>query len=148
MPYTTTYVDDGKGVHKTGSGIVTGLELFSSALQGGSLDEASARKLRYGLVDFSETTEMKVTSEDIGRIVEINRKLASLTPGAFVAIVAPTALPYAMARLWHTFSVDLGWKASVFHTRADAIVWLRKELVRRAGSVAILDEFPSLEEDH
>jgi hypothetical protein len=147
MPYTTTYVDDGKGVHKTGSGIVTGLEMFSSAMRGGNLDEASARKLRYGLIDFSATTEMDVTPEDIRRIVETNRKLASFTPGALVAVVAPTSLPYALARLWHTFSVDLGWKASVFHARADAIVWLRKELVMRAGSVTILDQFPSLEEE-
>jgi hypothetical protein len=147
MPYTTIYVDDGKGVRKTGSGIVTGLEMFSSAMQGGSLDEASARKLRYGLIDFSEATEMKVTPEDIGRIVEMNRKLASFTPGALVAVIAPTPLPYALARLWHTFSVDLGWKANVFHTRADAVAWLRKELVMRAGSVTILDQFPSLEEE-
>ena len=147
MPYTTTYVDDGKGIHKTGSGIVTGLEVFSSAMQGVSLDEPSARKLRYGLIDFSETTEMKVTPDDIRRIVEMNRKLASFTPGALVAVIAPTALPYAIARLWHTFSVDLGWKANVFHTRADAIAWLRKELVRRAASVDILDQFPSMEEE-
>jgi hypothetical protein len=144
MPYTTSYVDEGKGVLKTGSGIVTGLEIFSSALQEGH-DEARARKLRYGLVDFSAVVEMKVTPEDIRRIVEVNRTLAAFTPGAFVAIIAPGPLPYALARLWHTFSDDLGWKANVFHSRPDAISWLRKQFLSPDGSGAALDEFPFLQ---
>ncbi|SRR5260221_7403323 len=144
MPYTTSYIDDGKGVHKTGSGIVTGLEIFSSAIQE-SRDEARSRKLRYGLVDFSGVTEMRVTPEDIRRIVEMNRKLATFTPRALVAIVAPTPLPYAMARLWHTLSDDLGWKTNVFHARPDAIAWLRKELLSQEGSSAALEQFPSLQ---
>ena len=145
MPYTTSYVDDGKGVLKTGSGIVTGLEIFSSALQEGH-DEARARKLRYGLVDFTGVVEMKVTPEDVRRIVETNRTLASYTPGAFVAIIAPDSLPYAIARLWHTFSSDLGWKANVFHSRPDAIAWLRKQFLSQDESGAVLDQFPFLQQ--
>jgi hypothetical protein len=143
MPYTTSYVDDGRGMHKMGSGLVTGLELLSSALEQ-SLDEARARKLRYGLVDFSETTDMNVTPADIRRLVEMNRKTASYTPGAFIAIVAPSPLPYALARLWHTLADDLGWNANVFHTRSDAIAWLRKQLLSREDSDATLSQYPSL----
>lgn len=143
MPYTASYVDDGKGVHKTGTGLVTGLEIFSIALQE-SMDEARARKLRYCLVDFTAVTDMKVTPEDIRRIVEMNRKTATYTPGALVAIVAPPGLPYAMARLWHTLADDLGWKSNVLHNRADAVAWLRKEFEAAAGSDAILELFPSL----
>ncbi len=76
----------------------------------------------------------------IRRIVEMNRKTALLTPGALVAIVAPSPLPYAMARLWHTLADNIGWKAGVFHARPDAIAWLRKELQLQAGTEAILDE--------
>jgi len=144
MPYTTCYVDHGKGVHKTGSGIVTGLEIFSDAVQD-PLDEDRARKLRYGLVDFTGVTEMKVTPEDVRRIVEMNRKMAVLTPGALVALVAPAPLPYAIARLWHTLSDDLDWKSNVFHARPDAIAWLRDELLQQYGSPAALEQFPSLE---
>jgi len=143
MPYTTTYVDDGKGMHKYGTGMVTGLELISSALEQ-SLDETRVRKLRYGLVDFSGATDMNVTPTDIRRLVEMNRKTASMTPGAFIAIVAPSPLPYAMARLWHTLSDDLGWNANVFHTRPDAISWLRKHLLSRDDSDPELRQYPSL----
>jgi len=144
MPYTTVYVDNGKGLHKTGSGVITASEIFARAMQE-SRDEPRARMLRYGLVDFSEVTEMKITPNDIRQVVEMNRNLAALTPGALVAIVAPTPLPYAMARLWHTFSDDLGWKAFVFHNRPDAIAWLRKEILAKEGSSAALDEYPSLQ---
>jgi hypothetical protein len=143
MPYTTTYVDDGKGVHKTASGIVTGLDIFTSALHA-SRDGSRAQNLCYGLFDFSDTTELKVTPDDIRRIVEMNRKLAALIPGALIAVVAPTPLPYAMARLWHTLSDDLQWKSNVFHNRADAIAWLRRELAPLAGMTDIIGEFPSL----
>jgi len=146
MPYTTSYLDDGKGLHKKGSGLVTGLELFTSALEQ-NLDEVRARKLHYGLIDFSETTEMSVTPADIRRLVEINRKMASFTPGALVAIVAPSPLPYAMARLWHTLADDLGWNANVFHTRPDAIAWLRKNLLAQDSSDPELKQFPSLRQE-
>lgn len=143
MPYTTSYVDDGKGVHKTGSGLITSSEIYASALEAG-LNEARARKLKYGLIDFSDTTDIKVTSEDMHLIVEMNRKLAALTPGAFVAIVAPSPLPYAMARLWLTIADDLPWKANIFRTRADAIAWLRKAIILHHDSSDALEQFPSL----
>ena len=146
MPYTSSYVDDGKGLHKKGSGIVTSSEMFAAALENRS-DEARARKLRYGLTDFSEVTDMQVTPADIRQIVEINRKLAALTPGGIVAVVAPGELPYALSRLWHTLSDDLGWTSNVFHTRADAIAWMRKQLLAQDDSDPELTQFPSLKQE-
>ena len=145
MPYTSVYVDDGKGVLRTGSGVLTGLELISCAIQLGRDDE-HARHLHYGLVDFSAVTEMKVTPEDIRQLVEMSRKTAVVTPGALVAVIAPDPLPYAIARLWHTFAEDLGWKTNVFHTRADALAWLRKELLYRRGANTDLNQYPTLQQ--
>jgi TPP-dependent trihydroxycyclohexane-1,2-dione (THcHDO) dehydratase len=146
MPYIASYVDDGKGVHKIGSGIVTGPEMFAAAMTDRS-DEARARKLRYGLCDFSETTDMQVTPAQIRQLVEINRKMAELTPGGIVAIVAPGSLPYALVRLWHTLTDDLDWTRNVFHTRADAIAWLRKQLLAQDDSDPELSQYPSLKQD-
>ncbi len=146
MPYTVTYVDSGKGAHKFGTGIVTGIEIFTNCMQE-SLNEAHSRGLQYCLVDFTDTTEMRVTPGDIRRIIEVNRRLAAITPNALVALVAPTSLPYAMARLWHTLSDDLTWKSNVFHTRPDAIAWLCKEIQARAGSGAVLNDYPSLQSE-
>ena len=143
MPYTACYVDDGKGVHKTGHGLITGFEIIAGALQEAKIQERS-RKLRYFLVDFSDVTEMQVTPEDVRRIIEMNHKTASFVPDSLVAIVAPSALPYAMSRLWHTLSDDLSWKSNVFHTRQDAFAWLRKQMLTRHDPATIRQEFPSL----
>jgi hypothetical protein len=146
MPYFSSFVDDGKGLHKTGSGIVTGAEMFAVALSD-PMDEARARKLRYGLTDFSAVTDMQVTPTHIRQLVEINRKMASYTPGGIVAVVAPGELPYALSRLWHTLADDLGWKTNVFHTRPDAIAWLRKQLLALDDSDPELSQYPSLKQD-
>jgi len=143
MPYETHYVDSGKGIHKIGIGVVTSTEILLSAVQE-STNEERSRKIRYGLVDFTQTTDLQVTTEVVRQLVEINRKLAGYTQGAFVALVAPSPFPYAMSRLWQTFSEDLGWKANVFHDRAAAIAWLRKQLGAEDESSPVLDEFPSL----
>jgi hypothetical protein len=145
MPYISSYVDGGKGMHKTGTGVVTGAELFAVALSD-PMDEARARQLRYGLSDFSGVTDMQVTPGQIRQLVEINRKMASLTPGGIVAVVAPDALSYALSRLWHTLSDDLGWTTNVFHTRPDAIAWLRKQLLAQDDSDPELLEYPSLKQ--
>jgi hypothetical protein len=145
MPYISSYVDGGKGMHKTGTGVVTGAELFAVALSD-PMDEGRARQLRYGLSDFSGVTDMQVTPGQIRQLVEINRKMASLTPGGIVAVVAPDALSYALSRLWHTLSDDLGWTTNVFHTRPDAIAWLRKQLLAQDDSDPELLEYPSLKQ--
>lgn len=146
MPYETHYVDSGKGVHKIGSGVVTSAEIIHGAIQEAA-DEERARKLKYGLVDFSQITELQVTTTMIRQIVEINRKLATFTPGVFVALVAPSPLAYGMSRLWLTFSEDLGWKAQVFRHRPDAIVWLRKNLGAGDDTIDVCEAYPSLKTD-
>jgi predicted Mrr-cat superfamily restriction endonuclease len=101
------------------------------------------------LVDFSQMTEMKVTSEVVRQMVEINRKTAQLAPGVWVAIVAPSPLAYGMSRVWHSFAYDLDWTANVFHARPEAVAWLIKQLGKDDPDGKVLEQFPSLkvEED-
>ena len=118
MPYETHYVDSGNGLLKVGSGILTAAEMFEGALRL-SLDERT-KKLKYGLVDFSQTSDLRIDSELIRKVVEINRKTAQLTPGAAVAIIAPSPLAYGLSRVWQSLAYDLGWTANIFHTRPAA----------------------------
>jgi hypothetical protein len=77
----------------------------------------------------TETKELQVTPADIRQLVELNRKMATYTTGAIVAIVATDELTYAMARLWHTLCDEFDWTINVLHTRADAVAWIRKQLI-------------------
>lgn len=138
MPYTSFYIDDGRGVLKTGSGIVTGPQILSVARQF-SLDEMRLCRLVYALVDFSEVEEMRVTPDEVRVIVEVHRKTAVFTPGILVAIFATDPLAFAISRFWHSYSGGLGWKANVLHTRSEAIAWLKEEL--KAGHKGPLAQF-------
>jgi len=138
VPYSSFYIDDGRGVLKTGSGIVTGEQMLSVARRF-SLDEIRLSRLVYALVDFSEVEEMRVTTDEVRVLVEVHRKTAVFTPGILVAIFASDPLAFGISRFWHSYSGNLGWKADVFHTRSEAIAWLRKEL--KAGIIAPSDKF-------
>ncbi len=143
MPYTSLYIDGGRGVLKTGRGVVTGPEILTVAREF-SRDELRLCRLVYALVDFSEIEEMRVTPGEVHLIVEIQRRTAALTPGALVAIIAHDPLAFEISSYWHSFSEDLGWKAIVVHTRAEAIAWLRKELDLDKRPEIALHQFPTL----
>ena len=146
MPFDSTFVDSGKGVHKLGIGIVTSSEIMASTLDD-THNEARGRRLRYAVIDFTQTTELRVTPDFIPQIVEISRKSASFSPGALVAIVAPNPFAFAMSRAWQSFSGSLGLNTRVFQSAAEAKAWLRKELRIDGESGDVLDEFPSLKSE-
>ena len=143
MSYTSLYIDGGRGVLKTGRDIVTGQQILTVAREF-SRDELRLGRLVYALVDFSEIEEMRVTPSEIRLIVEVQRRTAALTPGALVAIFAPDPLAFGLSRYWHSFSEDLGWKATVVHTRDEAIDWLRKELELDKRPEIALQQYPTL----
>jgi hypothetical protein len=126
MPYTTEFVDEGTGVINVGSGIVTGLELITAAIEIHRVEER-ARRLTHGLTDLTDVQELRVTPDEIKRVAVENHITASLAlPGAVVAIVAPRDHPFGMARMWEALVDDTSWKTHVFRTRAEANAWLRE----------------------
>jgi hypothetical protein len=127
MPFTQNFVDDGKGVHRIGTGVVTGPEMIDFMLAEAE-DEERCRGLRYELVDFSATTQMKVTLEETRRIVAMTRRIADWAPGIVVAVVAPLDVAYGISRMWHSLHDDAAWKRNLFRQRAEALAWLRKQL--------------------
>ena len=141
MSYEVLYIDSGRGICKRGVGVVSSAEVIQGC-RDQAKDEAACRNLHYGIVDFSEVTDLRMVTADIRRLVEVNRKTAELTPGISWAIVATGPLAYGMSRMWQTFATDLGWHANVFHNMADAKAWLRKQLSQ--DTVDVLTEYPSL----
>ncbi len=126
MPYRRTLVDGGKGLCKTGEGLVTSEEVLAASRRDVD-NEDEIRGLCYGLVDFSATTSLKLTSNDLRHVVASNGALARLIPARHVtvAVVAPSHISFGMARVWHTLSEDFGWQRDIFIDRAAAIAWLR-----------------------
>ena len=145
MPYETHIVDKGKGVHKIGHGVVTSSEILSSSLQR-SIDvkKAGSNPVKYALLDFSRVTELQVSRDTVMQVVEIDREIARYSGGCFIAAVAPDSLMFGMARLWSSFSKDLGWESQVFRNRETAKEWLRMQLGHGNPDDCPLDEYPFL----
>jgi hypothetical protein len=127
LPYTTEFVDGGRGVLRVGSGIVTSVEILDATreLQG---DPERAGRLRYGLVDLTEVTELRLTSQDMRRIAEASLKIAKLVPGGVVAIIAPKDHDFGMARMWEHLVDEADWITRVFRNRVEADAWIREQL--------------------
>jgi hypothetical protein len=141
LPYTRSLVDGGKGLIKTGVGVVTSEEVLAVARHDAdNVDEVLG--LVYGVVDFSATTSLKLTASDMRQVVEANRRLALIDPGrrGIVALVAPIDTSFGTSRVWHTLSDDFGWTRDIFKDRATAIAWLRDTVPSGHDPVA----FPTL----
>jgi len=144
MPYETRLVDEGRGVLRIGSGIVTTSELLEASAKL-AMNEAVARNIKYLLADFSEVTDLRLTPNTIHYVAELNRKAAQFSSGAFVAIVAPSPLAYGLGRMWQMLMEEVRWTSAVFHQRAEAIVWLKQQLGQGEGKT--LEHFPYLREE-
>jgi hypothetical protein len=127
MPFANHFVDGGKGLHRVGTGLVTGPEMLD-VIRGESADDERYRRLRYELVDFSATTQMKITLEETRRVVERSRRMADWAPGIVVAVAAPLDITYGIARMWHSVYDDVAWKRNLFRDRAEALAWIRQQL--------------------
>jgi len=128
MPYATEFFDDGTGLLRVGTGIVTFDEIIAGA-RDLHLDEARARKLTHALVDFTGVTELRVSTDEARRIAEASKTTARLAPGGVVAVVAPKDHVFGMARMWETLvDEEAGWLTRVFRERAEAEAWIRARL--------------------
>ncbi len=125
MSYSTEVIDNGKGILHIGSGTVSGSDLMSSASTILNMVRGGLRP-EYALTDLSAVTSFAVSADEIARNAELNRGIANLVPSARVAIIAPSAVVYGMARMWQAYMDDTGWKSRVFRLREEALLWLKE----------------------
>ena len=122
--FQTMFVEGDAGILFVASGIVTADEIRSAKLQ--LLSQADrVQRIRFALVDFRNASDLIVDTEGLRRIVDVDRQLATLLPGACVAVVAPKDHMFGLARMWEVSVEATGWKTWVFRSAADACGWLR-----------------------
>jgi len=131
MPYTTEFIDDGRGIVHVGTGIVHGHEILASARTDRESPERMA-KVTHGLVDLTRVTELKMSVDDLRRITMEHRMTAKAAPRAVIAVVAPRDHVFGMARMWEAFATEIGWTIRVFRERGAAETWLRETLNQTA----------------
>lgn len=130
MPYSTEFVDGGRGLIHTAEGVLTGAELIEGAMR----LRAEAKRtglIEYGLTDLSAATQMQVTPEDLRRLAETQVVTAQIVRRAVAAVVAPSDLMFGLARMWEAYADATGWTTRVFRDRRSAEDWLRETVAIR-----------------
>ncbi len=125
MPYTTRFVESGKGVIRTASGVLHASEMIDASRELAGSD--ALVKLEFLLVDLTSVTEGHMTSEDIREMARVHLEMAVLRPGLLVAVVAPQDHLFGLARMWQVRAEPTGWKTHVTRSRADAEAWLASQ---------------------
>jgi len=93
------------------------------------LDDLPGRWLGHELVDGTEVTEFEITNDGYQRLIE---RIAPRLPefaGSRVAMVASSDAVFGMFRKWELQRADLDYEVRVFRLRADAMAWLRHQLM-------------------
>ena len=125
MPFSTEYLNDGRGVQIAAAGVLTAQEILDA--KAGLLRSPERLKgLHYALIDMSAVTELHITRYDIPEFVAADMQIAMIVPRRMaVAIVAPGDLAFGVARMWEAFAEVTRWHTHVFRSRAEAGSWLR-----------------------
>lgn len=123
MALATEYIDDGRGLLHTGSGIVTGQELINGASQV-LHDIRGGLPICYAMIDLSDISGFEVSSEDIRDVAKLNVSMAEVIGPARVAVVAAHDIAFGMARMWEAYAHTTAWQTQVFRDRLEAENWL------------------------
>lgn len=93
------------------------------------LDDLPARWLGHELVDGTDVTEFAITNDGYRRLIELLGPRLPELAGSRVAMVAPSDIVFGMFRKWELQRADLDYEVRVFRLRADAMAWLRHQLM-------------------
>ena len=130
MTFLTEFLDEGKGVLFTGSDILKPDEI-SAVKEEFFRFEDRTRQILYGLVDLNLVTGTSLTMDSIREFADIDKQLALLSPGALIAVIAPTDLLFGLSRMWEMMAAETQWNIHIFRSRTEAEDWLRGELAEQ-----------------
>ena len=120
MPYVTQYAPDGAIV--TYQGHLTGAEILEAKAQVYAHQYPDGG--RYALCDFSGVEKFDVSTRDVQRIIEQDRRATKAHPSLDEVVVAPKPEMFGLARMWEQ-QVDAEHRHTVVvKTRVEAERWL------------------------
>jgi hypothetical protein len=127
MPIEVEVLQNGTGLLLICRGNITGkekIEIMERLLA--SPEQAS--RLRYLVIDQTDA-HLDLSTQDLRILAGQGRRLAELAPaGVVVAIIAPRAVDYGMARMWQVLVEETGWETTVFRSFDEADSSLREKV--------------------
>ncbi len=120
MPYIARFTSNGVEVSFTG--VVSGTDVVDAARV--ALAGPYADDLAFILVDMSGAERMDAPTAAVRRASQDNRDHLRTHPPFAVAVVAPQAVTFGLARMWQAYVDDTAIRSTVVRTRDDAVRWL------------------------
>jgi len=125
MPFSCEFVEGGRGLVFSGSGLVTAGEIVTVKIGLKERPEA-LRQVAYALVDFQSVNELRVSLPEIELLTGIDQELAQLLPAVALAVVAPGNHVFGVSRMWESYLDLPGWSVRVFRSASEASAWLHQ----------------------
>ncbi|SHO53501.1 hypothetical protein [Desulfopila aestuarii] len=125
MPVDITYLSDG-GVYLYGSGCLT----YSDIVDANNVLYATPDKIKglaYQLCDYSDVTEVNLTSKEIEKLALQDSKAAMLNPAMLIAVVGNQDLVYGLLRMWEAYATSPSFETNAFRTVEDAKTWISEK---------------------
>jgi len=124
MPIKVNFIDDGKGVEFMSSGIITGKEIIEANKE--IYTPQHLPKLRYKIIDRTNCTDYRVTSNEIRIIANQDKEASKINNDITVLLVTQSILQYGMTRMWQMLSENTGFKSEIFDAREKADEYIKK----------------------
>jgi hypothetical protein len=121
--FSTWLIEEGRGLMFVGSGCVTWREIYEAKTELAARKDI-VRPVPFAIIDLEAITALQLDAEELRQLASIDLFLATLSPGAVVAVVAPQDHVFGMARMWEVFAEPTGWRIRVFRSREEACAWV------------------------
>ena len=125
MPMTLKYIKNG-GVLLKGEGVVTGMDIMQANDTIYNSPE-EIQKIKYQLCDYTNVSELNVSSEELKRLAAQDKRAAKINPHMFLALVGEKDLVYGLIRMWEAY-VDISpLESMAFRNIKDAEKWIEEK---------------------
>ena len=84
---------------------------------------------QYAIVDFSKVEQLELPLADLLRIAEHDRQYLLRNPPYLLAMIAPQAHVFGLARTFERYMEGSTLRSTVVETRDEAIAWLNTEMM-------------------
>jgi hypothetical protein len=122
VPITLDVVDSKRFVYARATGVLT-LADNLSAFYALSVDP----RFEFGfsqLCDFRGITEARLGESELREFVTLEQSSLDLLSGARIALVAPEAFSFGLARMWEILADGMPFETHVFRSLPEAVAWL------------------------
>ena len=125
MPWTTTYAARGADVRFVGESDGDDVYEANREVFLHSYDEG----FQYAIVDFSKVARLDLPLADLLRIAEQDRQYLLRNPPYLLAMIAPQAHVFGLARTFERYMEGTSLRSVVVTERAQALAWLNAEMM-------------------